>query len=484
MPELLSLLLALLPLLHWTIVILIVLRIVSKRRPTGVALGWVVVLVTLPYIGAVIYFLFGDTWLSSTRQRRSRPIIQPVRRLFQEIEAVAGVPWGHVGPMVEAVGRLGAQTGVMPLIRGNDIAILDGADESFPALIEAIDNATRSVELLFYIWQSAGRVREVEAALARAVTRGVHCRVLVDGVGSADFLDGASSRALKEAGVDVAAALRVQWLRARMSRMDVRNHRKLAIIDERIAFTGSLNMTDPAHFKQKAGVGPWVDVMARVQGPAVAAFSAVFEVDWCIETGRTPPEHVAQESIAPKAGTSIVQVVPSGPDQHADILHRIVIQAIYEAREQLTITTPYFIPDEAMLAAIASAAMRGVKVTLVIPERVDSRLVALASNAYYADLLAAGVSIRTFRAGLLHAKTITIDDCFAMVGTVNMDRRSFSINFELSALMFDENATTSLRAVERRYIEQSVDLRETAWSHRSRPRQILENTVQLLAPLL
>lgn len=484
MLELVSILLTLLPLLHWTLVVLIILRIISRRRPAGVALGWVVVLITIPYIGAVLYLMFGDTWLSASRTRRSSRITEPVQQLVRDIESVAGVSWGHVSSMVEAVGRLGAQTGVMPLVRDNAVAMFDGAEEAFPVLIQEIDQAKRSVDLLFYIWESAGCIADVEAALIRAAARGVHCRVLVDATGSSGFLKGPRASTLRDSGIEVCGALRVQWLKAKMSRLDVRNHRKLVIIDERVAYTGSLNMADPAFFKQKAGVGAWIDVMVCIRGPAVAAFSAVFEVDWCIETGRTPPEHIANEIIPQKAGDTIIQVVPSGPEQHSDILQRIVTQAIHESRRELTITTPYFIPDDAMQDAIISAALRGVKVTLVVPAKVDSKLVGLGSNAYYNDLIEASVVIRLFKGGLLHAKTITIDDAFAMVGTVNMDRRSFSINFELSALMFDIEATASLRKIEARYIEQSVDILDTGWSTRPRSRRMLENAVQLLAPLL
>lgn len=474
----------LIPLAHWSIVISLTLRLLSRRRAPSELFGWLLVLWAIPFVGAGVYVFFGEPWLSRSRTRRSDAVKRPVERLMERIERCAGAVVSDLQGPGEGVARIGLATDAMPVIGGNDVEILDGADEAFPALIDDIDQAQRTLEFLFYIWQPAGRVSEVERAIERAARRGVHCRVLADAAGCADFLGSESARRLREAGVQVEAALPVKWLRLHLQRVDLRNHRKLVIIDETIAYTGSLNMSDPKHFKARAGVGEWVDVMARVQGPGVATLSAVFEADWTIETGRTSPESISREPIPRRAGDVEMQVVPSGPGAHQETIHRMIVQGAHEARKELVLTTPYFIPDEAMMAALVTAAQRGVEVTLIVPERVDSRMVALASGAYYQDLLDAGARVRLYRGGLLHAKTVTIDRTIAMLGTVNMDRRSFGINFELSVFLYDRGVTEHLREVQGRYLADSVSVTETDWARRSRWRRMVQNGMQLVAPLL
>lgn len=473
-----------LPLLHWGLVITLALRILSKRRPPGVSIAWLLVLAVVPFLGAAVYLLFGEAWLGASRIRRSLSAERPVRRLMERVERRAGAEIHELPECVESVALVGMATDAMPVVGGNAVEILDGADEAFPAIIRDIDEAQRSIELLFYIWEPRGRVLEVERAIERAAARGIHCRVLVDATGGASFFGSGSPRRLREAGVEVERALPVKWLRAHLSRIDLRNHRKLVIIDEQIGYTGSLNMADPKHFKVRAGVGEWVDVMARVRGPGVATLSAVFESDWMIETARTCPEAIARESIAQQVGNVEMQVVPSGPRSHQETIHRMLIQGVHEARRELVFTTPYFTPDEAMMAALVTAAQRRVGVTLIVPERVDSRLVALASSAYYQDLLDAGARIMLYQGGLLHAKTVTIDGTIAMLGTVNMDRRSFGINYELSVFLYDAAACARLREVQQHYLHESVEITSTDWARRSRVRRLAENGVQLLSPLL
>lgn len=474
----------LVPLLHWALVGVLTVRVLSRRRPPGVAIGWLLVLWSVPFVGAGLYLFFGEPWLTWSRIKRSNATQKPVEKLMRRVERKAGADVDELPESVEAVARVGLATDAMPIVDGNDVEIFDGADEAFPVMLRDIEEAHRTLELLFYIWEPEGRVLEIEAALVRAVGRGVHCRVLVDAAGGKAFFRSGSARKLKDAGIQVAPALPAQWLRAKFARIDLRNHRKLLIVDERIAYTGSLNMADPRHFKQKAGVGEWVDIMARVQGPGVASLSAVFESDWTIETDKTRAEDIAKEPIAASAGDVELQVVPSGPRSHQETIHRMIIQGVHEAKKELVMTTPYFTPDEAMMGALITAAARGVKTTLIVPTRVDSKLVALASSAYYEDLLEAGVSIRLYDGGLLHAKTVTIDETIALLGTVNMDRRSFGINFELSMFLYNRAVCTRIRDIQARYIASSRSLQETGWERRSKGRRLLENFVQLLAPLL
>jgi cardiolipin synthase len=273
-------------------------------------------------------------------------------------------------------------------------------------------------------------------------------------------------------------------------RVDIRNHRKVIVIDHRCAFTGSMNMVDPAHFNMKRGVGEWIDVMVRVEGPAARALDLHLLTDWSIEAGeedRAVSELVEahQSDLLPEAnGLVPAQVVPSGPDQRPELIHEMLVTLIYNTKRRLVITTPYFVPSEPMLNAIISAAHRGVRVSLVLPSRVDSVLVRHASRAYFQDLLEAGVEVYAYKGGLLHSKTVTADQDVGLIGSVNMDLRSFSINFEMSLFVYQNDLIEQLRELQGAYIEDSARLELQSWETRPVYRKALEHLLQLLSPIL
>ena len=470
-------------LLHVAIVGGLSVRVISKRRPTGVSLAWLAMLAAFPFVGAAMYVLVGEAWLSGRRAKRTAMVAQLLREPIRELDERFGVEptGGHHG--ADSVARLGRSSGFSPTLGGNKVDILDGAGATFDRLIGDIDAAQRSCDLLYYIWSGAGRVGEVEEALVRARGRGVECRVMVDAVGGKQLLKGGGARRLRGAGVEVRAALPVGLLRGRFSRVDLRNHRKLAAIDDRVAYTGSLNMADPAEFKVDAGVGAWVDLTARVEGPAAGLLSSLFELDWAME-GPEDPDVEGWVPAAERAGDVALQVVPSGPGQRPRTLYRMLSEAVHGARERLTLTTPYFVPDDAFVSGLVSAALRGVETAVVVPARVDGPLVSLASRAYYDDLLEAGVKVWEFEGGLLHAKTITVDDAVGVIGTVNLDRRSFWLNYELSLVVQGGPVGGEIRRVQEGYVSRSRLLSESAWMRRGRGRRLAENAAQLLSPIL
>jgi len=295
----------------------------------------------------------------------------------------------------------------------------------------------------------------------------------------------------------VVACLPAGPLRALFRRIDLRNHRKLVVVDATAAWTGSLNMIDPRYFKRNAGVGEWVDAMVRVEGPAVADLGAVFENDWRQEAGdegppppdaaipsAPPPPTAATPADPPVPAGSRLQVIDSGPSRPAASIQRLLLTAIYTARERVTVTTPYFVPDESLLIALTTAATRGVAVTVIVPGRSDSRLARLASQAYYDELLAAGVRIARYRAGLLHTKSVVIDDGFSAFGTVNLDMRSFYLNFELTLLVYDRGFADRLGTLQARYLEKSDPVDADAWRERGHLAHLLDQTVRLLGPVL
>jgi cardiolipin synthase len=268
--------------------------------------------------------------------------------------------------------------------------------------------------------------------------------------------------------------------------MDLRNHRKLVVIDGETAYIGSQNLVDPHLFKQSEGVGEWIDAMARVRGPVVEAFAVAFAADWELETGEGVEKIAAEGAVHTCAvrGGACAQLVPSGPGLFAGVFHAVLLSAIYQAREELIFTTPYFVPDEPMRAAIVSAARRGVKVLVVVPQRVDSRLVAAASRSHFIDLLDAGVEIAQYRSGMLHTKAIVVDGRVGMIGTVNLDNRSFYLNFEVTLVVYDRAFALRLREQQLVYAARSERLDARAWRERPFLARLAENSTGLLAPLL
>ena len=303
-------------------------------------------------------------------------------------------------------------------------------------------------------------------------------------MGSEAFLEGATVRRLREAGVELRAALPTGPLRTLFARADLRNHRKIVVIDDRVAYTGSQNLVDPRFFKQESGVGQWVDAMARLTGPAAASLDAVFRLDWSVETGSPfePPPAAALD--ASRAGSSLVQVVPSGPDLRPEAIHQLLLTAIYSARRELVMTTPYFVPDEAMLTALLSAALRGVDVTLIVPARNDSLMVRYASVAHFDDLLSAGARIALFNGGLLHTKSLTIDGETSLFGSVNLDMRSLWLNFEITLFVYDPAFTLRLRALQQAYMRDADLVDPEVWRRRPAWHRFAENSFRLLSPLL
>jgi cardiolipin synthase len=310
--------------------------------------------------------------------------------------------------------------------------------------------------------------------------------VLLDALGSRPFLRSGAAAELRRHGVRLEAALQAGTLRALLVRRpDLRMHRKILVIDDEIGYTGSLNLADPTLFKQDAGVGQWVDALVRVHGPAVAQLAATFREDWYLETDEwTDPPALTAELPAPAAGPAPVQVLPSGPGPRVEAIEQVVLTALYLARTEVVLTTPYFIPSESLLTALLSAASRGVAVTLIVPARIDSRLVHFASRAPQPDLLSAGVRVALFRGGLLHTKSITVDGELSLFGSVNLDPRSFRLDLEITLAVYDAGFTAALRRLQQHYLDNSDVLDLATCRARSALERLAEDTARLVGPVL
>ncbi len=472
--------------LHWSAVVAFSVRVIMRRRPVGVLLAWMAMILSVPVLGIILYLFIGENRINSTYLRRGqaiRPKYEEWRsslcedlRLDQSVMNAEALP----------IQRQARSMAGFPAMGGNRLSLLTHYEPIFKAIIEDIERSCSSCHLEFYIWNSGGLADRLEAALIEAAGRGVACRVLLDAVGSKPFLKSRAIEALKSAGVEIGVVLPTGVFSALFSRADLRNHRKAVVIDGEIGYTGSQNLVDPRYFKQDSGVGQWVDAMIRVEGPVVEALAGTFIQDWEIATGtgylylRESPDLKRFE----RRGEAITQLVPSGPQPRPLSILQLVLSTIYAARRELIITTPYFVPDESVLTALMSAAHSGVEVTLIVPEKNDSVLADYASRAVFNDLLASGVRIAGFRGGLLHTKSITVDGEFSLFGSVNLDMRSLWLNFELSLFIYDAAMTAEIRALQLEYLHSSVMIDAGTRSNLSVSRRFLENAAHLLAPLL
>jgi cardiolipin synthase len=284
----------------------------------------------------------------------------------------------------------------------------------------------------------------------------------------------------------VAFALPVSTTSVFKVRPDLRLHRKIVVIDGTAGYTGSFNLVDPRFFKQDAGVGEWVDAMVRLDGPGALALNALFRWDWEVETGRDLDATAAGGDYGAElqAGETVVQVIPSGPGMTGNSIYQLLLLSIYSAQREIVITTPYFVPDEAVSTALLTAAERGVKVKVIIPEHNDSRLVHYTCRAYFDDMLSAGIRIFGFKSGLLHTKSVVVDRHVALFGSVNLDIRSFWLDFEVTLAVYCPDFVKRLLALQDKYIKDSVPMDLQTWRQRPGSERFLENMVRLSSPLL
>jgi cardiolipin synthase A/B len=470
---------------HMLLVAGLAVRILFRHLPVGTTLAWLIVLFVLPVLGPALYLFIGENRLGQKRAQRWKDIHDLYREWQSRLKARAAVDWGRLHPRAESLARHGESITGFAALQGHDIELLPDWDGFVDALVADIEAAQRTCHLEFYIWDSAGRVGEIYSALARAAARGVICRVLVDDVGSGEFLKSREAAGLRKVGVKVISSLPVGLLRMLFVRMDLRNHRKIVVIDGEIGYTGSMNLVDPEHFKAEVGVGRWIDAMVRVRGPSVEIMNGAFLEDWELETdeGMAILETADIHSV-PEQGQAVAQVVPSGPGLNRASIHQLLLSLLYSAERELVLTTPYFVPDEPMLTALVSASRRGVKVTLNVPEKLDSVLARFAGAACFEDLLAAGVRICRYEPDLLHTKAITVDGRIAVIGSVNLDMRSLWLNFEISLFVYDDACAARVRALQESYLRDSVELHADSWRQRPLTARVAEGVLRLLGPML
>ncbi len=458
---------------------LVMTAVVPRRRTPSAAMAWLLVIFFAPWVGLILYWMFVEYRLPRRRVRQHAALRERLQTMGHWIRGNPNVVRPLLDPRAMAVVSLAEKLGQMPIVGGNAVEFLPETDDVIDRLAADIDAAQHHAHLAYYIYGVDPTAQRVTDALVRAAGRGVQCRLLADAVGSrALFKEQAD--ALRGAGVELVEALPVGLLRRRAARIDLRNHRKLAVIDGHVAYAGSQNIIE-ASYGHKDLV--WRDITARLTGPAVLEIQSVFAEDWYFET-----QHLLDgDELFPApyyTGETPVQALPSGPTYPVQNYQRLIVTAVHAAQERVIITTPYLVPDDALLQALQTAVLRGVEALLIVPRRSNHPLVDAASRAYYDDLLESGVRIALHGRGLLHAKTMTVDNALALIGSGNFDIRSFALNFELNLVLYGPVVTERLRREQLRYLDDAVEVDAAEWRRRPLAAQIAQNAAKLCSPLL
>jgi cardiolipin synthase len=470
---------------HGLIEVALIIRVMLRpHREPASRIAWVAVIAAIPVLGILAYILFGEVNIGRRRVARVRDVLArmpdvAVCAVGDEANFAADIPQPH-----EHLFHLGHSISGFHPVGGNSARLLADSNATIDEMVADIDAAEDHVHLLFYIWLPDKNGCKIVEALKRASARGVTCRAMVDNLGSRLMIHSPHWDAMQAAGVHVAIALPIgnPLLRPLRGRIDLRNHRKIVVIDGKITYCGSQNCADP-EFRVKAKYAPWIDAVMRFEGPIVRQNQHLFASDWMAYSDEDIDDLLRQPISAPQRGFP-AQVIGTGPTYRYSAMPEMFEALIHSARRELVISTPYYVPNESMQNALCASAYRGVDTTIIFPARNDSWIVAGASRSYYADLLQAGVTIYEYQGGLLHTKSLTIDGEVTLIGSANMDRRSFDLNYENNILLFDAALTADLRERQQQYITKSILVTRETVASWSVPRRLWNNTLAVLGPIL
>ncbi len=454
---------------------------VPRHRKPAIATAWLMVLMLFPWPGFILYLFLGIQKPPKHRLYQKEKLIQALADLKNQFADSYMKLRADLGSGKQKTSEIVESSGGMYAMGSNNVEFINDSEKFILQLIHDIEKALHHVHLQFYIFKNDDVGRRVSEAVIRAANRGVECRLLLDAMGSRKFIN-RKSAALRKKGIKIVAAYPMISLRHYLGRLDWRTHRKIAVIDGKTAFTGSQNIVDPSYGHNESNL-IWRDLVARISGPAVFSLQAIFLSDWYLGTD----EALSDEEFFPSPdtnGDSPIQVLPSGPVYSPSNYHMVVIEALYHAKKQVIITTPYFIPDDAMLQALESVCRRGIDLNLVLPKKSDQFLPGNAAKSYYEDIMKWGARIHLFNDGILHTKSISIDENICFFGSSNFDIRSFELDFEMDLVFYGQKEIDDIKKQQRAYIHQSEELDPEKWISRGLLRKTVENLSRLLSPML
>ncbi|MXP30184.1 cardiolipin synthase [Porphyrobacter algicida] len=467
---------------QWLIVVAIHLAVIVRAilldgRDSYSRAAWLLLLIALPVAGVILYFLFGEPWISKGFRKRGQHIDEELRQFAPHPSQL-----GDVASLTANAFRTFEAASGWPVSIGNTASITPDSDTAIDMLVTDIDSSKKTVHLSFYIWLGDNNGMKVVEAVCRAARRGVTCRVAADAIGSRALIRSPHWTMMRDAGAHLCSLLKVPlglgFLVGR--RTDLRNHRKIAVIDGRITYGGSQNCADPA-FLVKRRFAPWVDILVRYEGPVARQADIIFAAAWSLETGEDLRPIMSAEPPALSADGFPAIATGTGPLSPRGTMTDMFVSVFAEAQADVTITTPYFAPDPPLIGAIVAAARRGVEVQIIFPHRNDSQIVGAISRAYYPVLAKAGVRIFEYRGGMLHAKTLVADDTLALIGSSNMDRRSLDLNFENSILSQSVELTAQVRERQCRWLSDAIEIDRDAATNRPIPRRFTDNLLTIVA---
>jgi cardiolipin synthase len=474
--------LTVLALLDTVLIVTVIPIVLIKKRDPTTAVAWCLVVLLVPMLGALLFWGFGVNYLQRRvtrkgQQRRSlHAVAPPARHAASRGALPAAEPPVPDLPLVEVALELNA----FPVSTGNAVLLYRETSDAFTGLLEAIAAARHHVHLEVYIFRSDATGRQIIDLLVQKAKAGVQVRLLYDSAGTL-WLSRSMVRPLVEAGGLVRDFLPINPLRSWI-RINLRNHRKIVVVDGAVGFTGGMNVGDE-HLGKSKRYGYWRDAFLRLEGPAVAGLQRIFMEDWHFAAAETLEEECYFPPPA-SCGNDLVQVVDSGPDQPLNSIRELYFAAILSARERLWIASPYFVPDSGILDALRLARLRGVDVRLLGLMRPDSLITFYAGRYYWADLLAMGGKVYQYARGMMHAKVMLVDDCWAMVGSANFDNRSLHLNLEAGCILYSPERIEELAAGFLRDLEDAVSIDAEAFARRSLLVQVAENACRLLSPVL
>lgn len=459
---------------------LVMLFYVPQRRSPAAARAWLLLIFFLPWLGLVLYAVFGRASLPRQRLEMQATASRLVRELQPRVLGDTLICEPDLPPQFGPAVALARTLADFAICRGNHVELIADYRGAVDRLVEDIARARHHVHLLYYIFRDDRTGERVASALAQAARRGVKCRVLADGYASWFSFRRLAPR-LRADGIEATLLMPPRLWGRKAVRLDLRNHRKIAVIDGQIGYVGSQNIVDPDANRGLTNE----ELVARLTGPVVRQLQAVLLADRYYELEAMPddPQERPLAEVA-ETGASLAQVMPSGPGYHRGSTQELMIALIHGASKRVVLTTPYFMPDESFLLALTMAAARGVQVHLIVSRHSNKPIVQLAQQSNYDNLLEAGAHIHLYYGNFLHAKHATIDDGIALIGSSNLDIRSFALNNEITVVVYDSAVVSALATIQARYMAQSQQVDQAQWNRRSITARAAQNIARLADSLL